>query len=222
MKKASLFLVMLTVNLGLISCSSEEIFSPEATTNNLLENYSVKRDATGAYSLDYTLNENAVASLSKDAKSNNNNFYVYSSDNQSKTNFREELSLNNNSLNVGFTDTETNKKSFITVIDDDIRFNRDANKDFLSEYSITNNGDDTVTMNFKVKENITADFVYNDTIGTYEVHLREGAGSQSDFIKTFVKEEGVDLKIDFVNHYANSETGRGRATVRKPRSIIRE
>lgn len=225
MKNFKSILAMLTISLGLMSCSSEEIFTPEEPTNKLLENYTVKRDANGAYSVDYTLTDNAVASLSTDKKSNTNDFYLYSSDNQSERSFKEGLKIQDNLLEVGFTNTESGKKSSITIIDDKISYsNRNADEDFLNEYSISNNGDGTYNLDFKVADDVTVDFIYNDDINTYEVHLKDGANSQSDYVKTFVKEEGVDLKIDFVNHYAN-ETAREEnveMVERKPKSIIRD
>ncbi|WP_349241532.1 hypothetical protein [Asprobacillus argus] len=216
---------MLTISMGLMSCSSEEIFTPEDTTNKLLENYTVKRDASGAYSLDYNLADNAEVSLSKDKRSNSNDFYLYSSDNQSKKSFKEALAIQDNSLRVGFTDTETGKKSSIMIIDDKISYsNRNADEDFLNEYSISSNGDGTYDLDFKVADDVTVEFIYNDDLQTYEVHLEDGVNSQSEYLKTFVKEEGVDLKIDFVNHYVGTTSREENVAMveRKPRSIIND
>lgn len=223
MKKINSILVMLTISMGLMSCSSEEIFTPEESTNKLLENYTVKRNADGSYYVDYNLADNAVASLSTEKKSNSKDFYLYSSDNQSKKKFSEGLNLDDNSLKVGFTDTENGRKTSITVLDKDIRFNRDDESDFLNNYSITSNENGDYDLDFKVKNNVTVQFVYNDQDQVYEIHLEEGTNTQRDYFRTFVKEEGVDLKIDFLNHIT-SETNRDETTsiVEKPKIIVGE
>lgn len=225
MKNYKSIIVMLSISLGLMSCSSDEILTPGDTNNKLLESYTIKKDAKGTYSLDYTLANNAEASISRDRGSNTNDFYLYSSDNQSERNFKEKLAIQNNSLRVGFNDTENGKKSSITILDDDIKFSRAADEEFLTQYSISNNGDGTYDLDFKVADNVTVNFIYNDDLQTYEIHLEDGVNSQSDYIRTFVKEEGVDLKIDFVNHYPNESSRDEDAVatlIRKPRSIIGE
>lgn len=222
MKNFKSIFVMVTISMGLMSCSSEEIFTPEDTTNKLLENYTVKRNADGSYYVDYNLAENAEASLSASKNSNSKDFYLYSSDNQSKKSFKEALSIQNSSLRVGFNDSENGKKSFITVIDDDIKFNRDADEDFLTEYSVTDNGDNTITINFKVAEGVEVEHVYNEDEDIYEFHLEDGNNSQRDFTKTFVKEDGIPLNIDFVNYHPNT-TARDDEMVSvstKPRVVV--
>ncbi|MFY0603179.1 MAG: hypothetical protein JXQ93_04470 [Flavobacteriaceae bacterium] len=220
MKNFKTILAILFISTGLMSCSSEEIFTPEETSNKLLESYTVKRDAKGAYSLDYNLANNATASLSTDKKSNSNDFYLYSSDNQSRKNFEEALAIQNNALKVGFTDTENGKKSSMTIMDNDISFSRNADEDFLTDYSVTNNGDGTVSLDFNVADDVAVNFIYNGDTNTYEIHMEDGASSQTNFNQTYAKEEGVPLKIDFVNN-SGGETSRTQTTI-KPRVIVDE
>jgi transcription termination factor Rho len=130
MKNYKSIIVALSISMGLMSCSSDEILTPGDTNNKLLESYTIKKDAKGTYSLDYTLANNAEASLSMERGSNAKDFYLYSSDNQSEKNFKEKLAIQNNSLRVGFTDTENEKKSSMTILDDDIKFSRAADEEF--------------------------------------------------------------------------------------------
>lgn len=223
MKKINSILVMLTVSLGLMSCSSEEILTPEDTTNKLLENYTVKKDAKGAYSVDYNLSNNAIASLSKDKRSNTNDFYLYSSDNQSEKRFKKELAIQDNSLKVGFTDTENGKKSSMTILDNDIKFSRDADEEFLTDYSVTNNEDGTVSLDFKVADGVVVNFIYDEDTSTYQVEMYDGSGSQNDFTQNYVKEDGVPLNIEFIS-FSNGQSSRidGEMTQisNRPRVII--
>lgn len=207
MKNFKSIIVMVTISMGLMSCSSEEIFTPEDTTNKLLENYTVKRDATGAYSLDYNLGNNAEASLSKDKRSNSNDFYLYSSDNQSEKKFKEALALQGDGLKVGFTDMENGTKSSMTILDNDVQFSRDADEEFLVDYSVTNNGDGSVSLNFNVESNIVVNFVYNGDTNAYEVHMHEGTNNQVSYNQTYAKEDGVPLNIEFIS-FADDNTSR--------------
>lgn len=206
MKNFKSIFVMVTISMGLMSCSSEEIFTPEDTTNKLLENYTVKRDASGAYSLGYSLASNGTVSLSKDKRSNSNDFYLYSSESQGERSFNEKLSIENNSLRVGFNDTEAGKRSSITIMDDDIKFSRGADEDFLVDYSVTNNGDGTVSLNFNVADDVVVDYMYDGDNDVYEIHLRDASSSETNHTKTFVKEDGVPLQIEFLN-YVNDGSG---------------
>jgi hypothetical protein len=206
-----------------MSCSSEEILTPEDTTNKLLENYTVKKDAKGAYSVDYNLSNNAIASLSKDKRSNTNDFYLYSSDNQSEKRFKKELAIQDNSLKVGFTDTENGKKSSMTILDNDIKFSRDADEEFLTDYSVTNNEDGTVSLDFKVADGVVVNFIYDEDTSTYQVEMYDGSGSQNDFTQNYVKEDGVPLNIEFIS-FSNGQSSRidGEMTQisNRPRVII--
>lgn len=208
MKNFKSIFLMLSISMGLMSCSSEEIFTPEDTTNKLLENYTVKRDATGAYSLDYNLADNAEASLSKDKRSNSNDFYLYSSDNQSKKNFNEALAIQNNSLRVGFNDTQNGKKSSMTIMDDNIQFSRNADEEFLADYSVTNNSDGTVSLDFNVASDVTVEFIYNGDTNAYEIHMRDGTSNGTSFSQTYVKEDGVALNIEFISYIDNGQNSR--------------
>lgn len=224
MKKISAILVILSVSMGLMSCSSEEILTPEETGKNLLEEFTIKRNSDGSYYVDYTLANNAEASLSTDKKTNSKDFYLYSSDNQSKRNFNEALALQDNALRVGFTDTESGKQPFITVEDDDIKFGkRNADEEFLTEYSVTMNEDGTVDLAFTVEDNVAVNFIQNQE-GVYEIHLEDGTNVERDYSRTFVKEDGVDLKIDFINHSneARKEANNDSASssYRRPRIVI--
>jgi len=208
MKNFKSIFVMVTISMGLMSCSSEEIFTPEETSSKLLENYTVKRDARGAYSLDYKLADNAEASLSKDKRSNSNDFYLYSSDNQSKKNFNEALAIQDNSLKVGFNDTQNGKKSSMTIMDDDIKFSRNADEEFLADYSVTNNSDGTVSLDFNVSSDVAVEFIYNGDTNAYEIHMRDGTSSQISFNQTYVKEDGVALNIEFISYTEDNQSSR--------------
>ncbi len=208
MKNFKSIFVMVTISMGLMSCSSEEIFTPEDTTNKLLENFTVKRDASGAYSLGYSLASNGAVSLSKDKRSNSNDFYLYSSDIQGKRNYQENMTVENNSLKIGFTDSEAGNRSSITILDDDIKFSRGADEDFLVDYSVTNNGDGTVSLNFNVADDVTVDYIYDGDNDVYEIHLRDAASTDTNYTKTFVKEDGVPLQIEFLNYTDNSTSSR--------------
>lgn len=224
MKKFTLSLLAITMSLGFTSCMTEDGIEIQETTS-LLKSYSVKKDQSGSYFLNYNLNTGAKAESSKNLETNTSDIYLYSSDYKSKTNLSESLTIENDQFTVGFTNMSSGKKSTITVIDDNIVFAKDnEGSRFLKDHSITNNQDGTYQLDFTVKNNVSVGFIYNEEDTVYEIHLAEGKTSKADFSRTFTKNEGEDLKIDFVNHMGNS--GAAKTTeeeiIRKPRMIIQE
>mgnify|MGYP003638743297 FL=1 len=96
-------------------------------------------------------------------------------------------------------------------------------KNHLKEYKVTDNGDGTYTLEFTTKNNIAVDFIQNQDTGVYEIHLDRGDSDESDFSRTFTKEQGEKLKIEFVNYYYNNN-GRSiqSTTSNKPKVVIDE
>lgn len=220
-----LVLLITTAVLTLSSCSSDEsLLAEEQSSLDLLKSYTVKRDATGAYYLDYDVTDNVKVDDVKDIATNSNQFYLYSSRNEFGRKVNKALSIENGQLNIDFIDTNSEKKPKITIIDDGIVLGEDvdSNDEMLAEYSITSNADATYNLNFKVKNKVEVDFVYNKEDGIYEIHLEKGKGSKSNFERTFIKNDGSNLKIDFVNHSSSSQNimSKSKRPRRKPRVVI--
>lgn len=190
----------------LSSCSNNETLLPEQETKNSLKSYKVKRDASGAYSIDYDLVENVKSDKVKNNITNTNEFHLYESDQATSKKQTEELLIDGDKLSIGFVDTRTNKNSNIVIEDDNIELAQKNDEDnvMLSTYSITSNEDGTYELDFTVKNKVTVDFVYNEELSTYEIHLEKGKSSETSFSRNFTKLDGEVLRIDFVNHYINS------------------
>ena len=58
MKSLKLFILALLTTFAFSSCSNNETLLPEAESAKLLKSYKIKRDAKGAYSIDYDLPDN--------------------------------------------------------------------------------------------------------------------------------------------------------------------
>ena len=90
---------------------------------------------------------------------------------------------------------------------------------FLKEYGLISNTDGTIQLDFEVNSNVKTEFIYNDDLATYEVHLSKGTSSESKFSRTLdIPDTGV-LKLDFVNHKMLGK-GLEEAVERKPAIII--
>ena len=221
----SLVLLFTTTILTLSSCATDEnLLIEEQPSLDLLKSYTIKRDASGTYYLDYNVNNNVKVDNVKDIATNSNQFYLYSLGNKSSRKASTELFLENGRLNIDFVDTNSDKHPKITIIDDGtvLDENVDANDEMLAAYTITSNEDGTYKLNFEVKNKVEVDFVYNKVKDIYEIHLEKGNGSKSNFERTFTKKDGSDLKIDFVNHvHSYNITFRSQKKPRrKPRVII--
>jgi hypothetical protein len=131
----------------------------------------------------------------------------------------QDLYLDQNQIKVGFVDANSDKKqATITVLDHDIKMNK-GNIERLETFGLTGNDDGSYDLDFKVKAGVAAEFVFDGDRNVYEVHLQDNAkATQSEFLQTFTKENGVALNIEFVNNA--STTNARAAAIRRPAIII--
>jgi hypothetical protein len=224
-KLLSLFFLSVVV---LSACSNDENLLTETEQKNSLKSYKVKRDASGAYFLDYELENDVKSQSIKNLETNVNEFHLYPSEfenNQRRQS--EELFIDGNQLSIGFIDSRRDRKSNITIEDDNITLAKNSakNEEMLSEYSVFSNEDGTINLDFTVKNKVSVEFVYNEIENIYEIHLEKGNSNEADFSRSFTKNEGEVLRIDFVNHFSNGNLSKGtdlseNIIRRKPRTII--
>ncbi|MGB0880011.1 MAG: hypothetical protein ACPGTO_05545 [Polaribacter sp.] len=218
----SLISLTTIILLTLSSCATDEnLLVEEQSSLDLLKSYTIKKDATGTYYLDYDLANNVKVDNVKNVTTNSNQFYLYSSGNESNRRINKMLFIEDGQLNIDFVDTNSDKQPKITIIDDGtvLGENVDANNEMLAEYSITSNENGTYNLDFKVKNKVEVDFVYNKESDIYEIHLEKGNGVESNYSKVLEKNANKPLKFDFVNHSNNTES-RANGPRRKPRGII--
>lgn len=222
MKKINLLALVATISLAFSSCSNDDSLITNDQNSSLLKTYKVKRDATGAYSLNVELSDNTKVDNIKDQTNNSNEYFLSSSNDQTQKNISDDLLIDNSTLKVAFVDTFTDKRHYLSITDDNITLQRktgDTNS--LKAYSIESNEDGGVNLDFNVGDNVKVSFVFNEEIKTYEIHLEEGKGGETSFSRTLEKEDGESLKIDFVNHSSNtSGKGSSESLIRKPKIII--
>ena len=224
-KLLSLFFLSVVV---LSACSSDENLLTETEQKNSLKSYKVKRDASGAYFLDYELENDVKSQSIKNLETNVNEFHLYPSEfenNQRRQS--EELFIDGNQLNIGFIDSRMDRKSNITIEDDNITLAKNSakNEEMLSEYSIFSNEGGTINLDFTVKNKVSVEFVYNEIENIYEIHLEKGKSNEADFSRSFTKNEGEVLRIDFITHTNTDASAKGEAVgsfakERKPRIVI--
>lgn len=218
MKKLSLITLLALITIGFSSCSSEDdLLIQETSSEDFLKSFSVNKDSGGQFSLNYQLGDGVAADQEKDYKTNTNNIYLYSSQVQTRSIYNDRLAIQDGQLRVNFRNTSNNKIYTITLQDDDIQTSKDSNdNEYIDSYGISGNGDGSYDLDFRVKDGVSVEFLYNGDDDIYEVHLRDDANaSQLDFSQTYTKQEGMTLKIDFVNH----SNGKSTAT-RKPRASV--
>ncbi|GGG96950.1 hypothetical protein GCM10011416_13560 [Polaribacter pacificus] len=220
MKNKYLAVFALIMAMGLSSCSTnDEDF--ETMQKPLLKSYELKRDSNGAYSIDFDVEEKTGVQSQKNLNSLTNEFHLSKVNYDAKGAYREDVSLNDNQLKIGFVDAETGRNTKIQVEDENITFAKGTTGEFLNEYSVATNEDGTIQLDFKVKENVQTEFVYLDELDIYQVHLSPGMATENKFSKSIEMPETGVLKIDFVNH---KYFGKGLAEiiVEKPKVIIQE
>ena len=224
MKKFNLVIIIVFSSFLFSSCSSNDAELPEEQSTVLLENYLLKRDATGAYSIDLNVGEDVIVDKVVNSMESTNEIYLSESYGKvaQKTSYSTDLRIENESFKINFISENDNKIPSITVYDDNIKFlsKSGENGSMLKDYTISKNEDGTFELDFNVNNKVEVDFVYNEELLIHEIHLEEGSSKESKFSRTIEKEEGELLKIDFVSHTNNANAKAAVVAIRKPRVIV--
>lgn len=222
MKKAIFYFFM--ASLVLTSCSTEQQEQTKTTETKLLKSYKIVKDAQGRYSIGYSTNNNTTAELIKNLKTNANEIHLFSEGNTKGNSFKEGLAIEGNQLKIGFIENNSQKRS-VTIEDKNIVLARGEEAvEYLKEYSVEELANNQCKVDFEVKEGVRVEYVYNEEIDTYEIHLKEGESSTNEHSKIYTKTSET-LKVDFVNH-TTTTAGRGKAYAsrtsvnRRPRWVI--
>src|SRR5690606_4454332 len=109
----------------------------------LLKSYELKKDASGLYSIDFNVADKTAATTHKNLIDSSNEIHLEKVNYDAKDAYREDFSLENNQLKIGFFDADTGKKSKITIEDENITFAKGSNTDFLKSYGLKTNDDGT-------------------------------------------------------------------------------
>ena len=218
MKKLSVALLTVMFALSFGSCSEAELDIPQ---EKLLKSFELNRDANGAYSIDYDVADNTSATTLRNVNSKTNEIHLSKGGNDAKPSYKNDFSLENDLLKVGFFDDNSGKNASITIVDENIIFAKGGDSgEFLKDYGVKSNGDGTYQLDFEVNNGVKTAFEYNKDIETYEVHLSRGNNiSEKKFSRTLEMPDSNELRIDFVN---NKNAGKGTVleAERKPRIII--
>jgi len=219
MKNFNLFTLLVLVPFTFIfsSCSTNETLLPKEESLDLLKSYTIQRDVSGKYLVDYVLNGNVKVDNVKDLQTNTNEIYLYSTNNESSRKVSHDLLfIDGSQIKVGFVDTNSDKKATISIEDDNSSFKR-SEADKLKAYSISSNPDGAYTLDFSVNNEVSVDFVFNEELEIHEIHLEYGKSSETNFSRVLGKQIGKPLKICFVNNKTNSNY---RATAKPNRPAI--
>ena len=119
----------------------------EVPTNKLLKSFTVKKDANGAYSLNFDLNSDAVVDKTYNDYSKTSQFVLYSSNKPGVRNVKEPMSINDSKLQIGFLDTNTDEKPSITIVDDNITFGK-GDTEALQSFEISSVDDSAYQLDF--------------------------------------------------------------------------
>ena len=198
MKKLSTGFLATVLAFSFASCSTSES-GLEIPQEPLLKQVQLQRDASGAYSVDYSVANNTASDLYKDINSLTNEIHLSKVNQDTKDQYRNDFTLDNNTLRVGFFDNETGKKIKFSIEDENIIFAKGNTTEFLKKYGLSTNNDGSFQLDFEVNKNITTNFVYNEDLATYEVHLAKGNSSENKFSRTLTMPDTGVLKLDFVN-----------------------
>ncbi len=232
-KTAPYFLVFSII---FTSCSSNENEVLEDTQEKLLQSYTLKRDASGAYSIDFkTSNNTDVTTVTNIDKSNE--IILAETSQKTATKHTNDYTIENDQLKIGFLETNRGKHARISIEDENITFakNSSSKPNYLNTYSINVNNDGEYKLDFKVEKGVKTKFIFNDQTNTYEVHLSKDelpltdlvfSGSietKNDFSITLNISQGEKLNLNFVNYYKLEGKGQHKLSYyseEKPRTSV--
>ena len=223
MKKLSVGFLAIVLAFSFTSCMTTE--SDFVKPNSpLLEEVKLQRDVTGAYSVNYVVADNTLSEVRKNYNSLTNEVHLSKVNQDTKDQYRNDFTLENNKLRIGFFDNETGKSMSISVEDENITLAKGKSTKFLKEYSMSTNDDGTIQLDFEVNNNVNTEFLYNEDLGVYEVHLSKGTSSNNKFSRSLNVPENGTLKLDFVNHKFLLKKGLGlvESVIKKPIIIIED
>lgn len=218
MKKLYVGLMTVVLAFSFTSCSTSET-DLEIPQEALLKSYKLQRDASGAYSIDYNVADKTVSDARKNLNSLTNEFHLSKVGYDTKDKYRNDLTLNDNKLRIGFFDNETGKSMKMTIEDENITFAKGNSTKFLKTYTLATNSDGTIQLDFEVNSNVVAEFVYNKDLAIHEVHLRKGTTTDKVFSRSLTVPDTEVLKLDFVNHKYSGK-GVSESSEKNPRVIM--
>jgi hypothetical protein len=210
--------LFIALSIVFASCSSNETEVIDTTQEKLLQSYTLKRDSNGAYSIDFNTTSNTDVTTVKNVDKSNE-IILSETDQKTANAHSNEFSIENDQLKIGFLEANKGKRTQISIEDEKTTFAKGGVTEFLNSYSIAKNENGTFQLSFKVNDNVTTEFVYNEDIETYEVHLSSGEPVQKNFSRQIKMTTESILKIDFVNHkYLTKATE--ETAEKKPRLIF--
>jgi hypothetical protein len=219
MKKFTPYFLALSLSVIFASCSSNEAEVIENNPENLLQSYTLKRDATGAYSIDFNTTDNTDVTTVTNVD-NSKEIILAETPQKTATKHSSDFSIDNDHLKIGFLEANNGKRKNIYIEDENITFAKGITE-FLNSYSITANGDGTYKLDFTVNDNVSTHFKYNEDLEVYEVHLSEGNSDEKQFSRDLRIDSNELLKINFINYKNVSAKGAVLESIsEKPKVVI--
>lgn len=217
MRKIAVIFLVFVFAFNFTSCSTDEL-NLENSQEPLLKQIELKRAEDGSYSIAYKVSNKTISVVQEDASSNTKDFHLSKVAFKTKEQHTENLALSENRLSVGFFDDMLGKSTKFAIEDENIKFSKGSATEFLKTYGVTANDDGTLQLDFEVNDNVVTEFIYNNVLGIYEVHLRKGTSTEKVFSRAIDIPITNILKIDFVNHILFGK-GAAERTERKPRVV---
>jgi len=200
------------ITLLLVSCSPEEVMlNPDETNNKMLESFKIKRNFDGSYALTHEVREGVAVEYTEDK--DQNEIFLFSNSNATKSQDSRNYDVENNKLNLIFTDENSASLPKISI-EDSNTIEKVDDLDLLDTYSIAFNQDGTVQLDFRVEDGVDVAFGYNYDENIHDIYLSEGNSTQLDYSKSYEKDADGELRVDFVQAVNKS------IATKKPRVIV--
>ena len=221
MKNFNFLSVLVSLTFIFYSCSTNETHLPEQESLDLLKSYTIQKDVSGKYLVDFILNDNVEIDNVKDLNTNSNEIYLYASNIESSRRVSQDLTfIDGSQIKVGFIDTNSDQKETISIEDDNSSLSK-SESDKLKGFSISKESESTYKLNYTLNDGFVQDLVFNEDEKEYEVHLDSGKSTETEFTTFLEKQLGQPLKICFINNKSKSNTSsKSSSSLRRPKTPV--
>lgn len=186
----------LAITLTLASCTKETVMEiPDATDASLLKSFMVTRNIDGSYAVSHDV----IDGVSTEYLNNKaeKEIFLFDDSNKNKSVTNTNYNVENNTLDFRFTDENESSLPIITITDSNTIEKSDS-EFLLDTYSFSYNDDGTLELVFEVNDGVAVTFDDNN-----EIHLVEGASTDTNFTKTYTEDADGSIFIQFVQTLEN-------------------
>jgi len=189
-------LTIITILIGLTSCSEQTSLTETLSQESQLKSYSLTTAEDGSYILEHTLTERTTSTLISTTAGNEIILSDGYSDSSTKTSV---LPLVNNEIKIDFISENEVSIPGIKILDEKITTSSAKKIDYVKDYTVSLLNDGSYELEFSLPNNYIPTYTFNLELNRQEIILIAGISNETNtYSHNFIKFEGEKLNIVFL------------------------